>query len=56
MPLPKKLEDRLTGYLKTFRPVLQQQHIRDVYVGDTVTLVKDLLCLAFDSVLNAEDK
>jgi len=47
MTVPKKVAERISGSLKKFQDVLQQQKDRDVSEADTVTIVKDLLCEVF---------
>jgi predicted type IV restriction endonuclease len=47
MPAPKRVIERFTAKLRSFRPVLDQQKARDVSEADTVTIVKDVLSEIF---------
>jgi hypothetical protein len=43
MAVPKRVTERISGKLRTFQNILQQQKARDISEADTVTLVKDIL-------------
>lgn len=47
MAVPKRVAERITGRLKSFQHVLEQQKARDISEADTVTVVKDMLSDVF---------
>ena len=53
MALPKKLEERISGGLKRFQPILSAAKARDVNESDTVVIITDVLqdMFGYDNVL-----